>query len=1695
MPRFVILAFAILFTTQSTGASALAATAQGGQVSLFAQVRMDLGHIVAAAAATHIGALLTGNADRWNAMHAPPPVFPRTIPKPANPEIHAMHPLPPVRTGIKVEPPFPRMRPIAPKDAPPDPLAMKRTVATFGSARGGIMRKAQAVPTLLKPMSINSANSAGTGINPWWTYEEGAIPGVGKYMVNVASGNLIVQEDDVDIPERGIDLAFRRTYNSQSLHDSAGSDGGVPSNYGDGWTNNFDVHLAYNGSNVVTVYDLDGARYDYTSDGQGNWVAPAGQHAVLIYTGNCQYQWQKKNGTVYVFWSPAITSCPGGSGYAGYAGRTMGIYARNHNNNITFGFGWDNGDPSSAAHLVVIYATHSDGQTLSLHFTDFSGHRELAWLTRPDSVMITYSYDSSGDLSGVTEATNNSAYGYHQYNWWPGQAHQLIDVLPPRWAQSGAADGADTWFYFDGSNRVVGIQLYGYPNFTPDDGTGTALQPSYSTGARTMAYTTFSYPSTGETDLTDVDGHATNWFYDTVGRNSQTRDWTGSQWLVTYASWDSNNNLTESIDVRNQATDYAYDSNGNTVAVGLPSVSTNQGTFRPTTLYSYDRTNNADNIVAVCDPIFAHSHGQDWTSNPGTSDSLCPSQSGTTRYTWDYSDASEPFGRLSNSYTPLGYHRAYSYDSGAQGGDFGLPTSVVGDTFTQNDGTSRSPTQQFIYDGYGNLVCFSKLQDGSGTHWSRLTYDSLNRQTAVADPDDATLTVSQCSNSPGISGSYIVSSTTYYQNGQVASTQSPSEHASYGVSTTFTYDSNGNQIGQAGGYGPTQKWYDGADRLVEVVEPTSGSVYGSLSADLFPWLTRYIYDMSQNNQVSMQYGGGYYAHGNLFKTQRYVPAKLITVQSSYGTITTMSASRKQAAAKTAESTPAPSSLKPSAPILPRGSMRLPKALTPLTLAPRASLQTSPSAIAPRAIVRMSQPSGTGGQWMDVSGTAFDSLDRKSAEYHYIPGSDSIGTHSYTYDSGAAGLLVSETMPVGDSKTYTYDNAGRLGAVSFAVSSSSTYTAGRSYTYDPDGRVASVGNSEFGTWNYNYDADGRLSSLAEPAGGGSGIPGSPYSNSGTLTSPSTYLYSYYGNGWASQVQVQGSNAATQQESYRSDGLPQTDYYSTIPGSITRQYTPAGRITNRTDPSGSDSTTYDGYGRLATQSVPSGTYANFTYNDQGLPTDYRIYPVSGSYSEVQSDYTATGQLACKHTIDGPCNWYFDGTPIPNAPSYYAPDGNQYSNNAIVDTRNLLAVGTAVEDGSGNVVVSGSNAYDANTRITQTVSMTTYDDGRGDWQWVWQTQHTYQYDGEDHTTSVSDVAAVTSTITASHSYAWGPNGHPVTVGMSCNSGLPICGQMGGWHYNGLHWNGDALAFETRADSSVSDYKLGLDGDVLSGTLYNGNASGYSGATYYDRDASGATFADHNASGHSLFASCNGGPIANTPGPNNLGCGGGTAQQPGYYDASSGIILSYQRRDGITDGSANIQGVRNYSSETSQWTTPDAYAGEIHDPMSQAKYMWNRNNPLAYHDPSGYDVLIDLVPGGAGGLGHIELITYDPKTGKGWLLSAESSTGAPFGSTIGIHETRVSNVNSLPTEGHHYYHVSTSTAQDNAIKSVYDQHDKASKQGEHYNLLTNNCETTAQQALDKGRVDVGLSGIPNVNRLLPAVGVPEVLPNKIRL
>lgn len=692
-----------------------------------------------------------------------------------------------------------------------------------------------------------------TGINPWWTYEEGAIPGVGKYMLNVGTGNLLVQADDVDIPERGIDLAFRRTYNSMSHHDANNSDGSTTSVFGNGWTNTFDAHMAYNGtSNVMSVYDIDGARYDYAANGTGGWNPPPGVHSQLTYDGSCGYLWTKKSGTTYHFWSPAMGSNCGG---AAYNGRLYMILGRNQNNWVRFDYSWAGGNSSTAANLTQINAVHADGQTITLRFgaANGVGPNELLSITRTDGAVINYYYDNSGNLQEVDRPGNNAASVLPEtYAYTNGV---LVSVNSPRYVLSYRATGGnpsdgDVVNLAYSSGAVTQVANYGLTNFTPADGMNQVLQSGMPTALGTWSTANYAYTG-GTTSMSDSDGHSRIWTFDTLNRVIQTQVFVTSNFaLATSASWDADNNLVEAVDARGNATDYSYDSNGNTVEVAEPAQ--NAGGTRPTSLYSYDGYNN---VIAYCDPIETNSIGKSWTATPAPNSTPCPSQAGATRYVWNATDTAEPDGYITDAYTPLGYHHNFQYNQSVEGGDFGLPTSVTGDPITQTDGTSRTPTQTFAYDSYGNLTGYNR---GEGS-WT-LTYDTtslgnsgLNRLLIAKDPD-------------GYS-----SYTCYFANGQVQYTETPAQHAadqnpssckstSPMNSAWSTYDADGN-VGTTNDLEDPNDhesmYYDGADRKVEDV---SGAGIK----------TRYLYDLTQNGAfgtISFNGGAAFSAHGGLYGTQ------------------------------------------------------------------------------------------------------------------------------------------------------------------------------------------------------------------------------------------------------------------------------------------------------------------------------------------------------------------------------------------------------------------------------------------------------------------------------------------------------------------------------------------------------------------------------------------------------------------------------------------------------------------------------------------------------------------------------------------------------------------------------------------------------------------------------------------------------------
>ena len=1332
-----------------------------------------------------------------------------------------------------------------------------------------------------RTMSLPSDPTAsGTGINPWWRYQEEDVPGGGHLMVNVGTGNVLLQDDDMAVPHKGIAMAFRRTYNSQASQTPEGYYSAYQRMFGRGWTNTFDAHIIATAALAKSVYDVDGARYDYVSNGHGYTSLTPGQHAVLAWDGACGMTWTKKSGTIYYFYiSNPAGSCPAMSSVGGYAGRLHQIIGRNNNTYITFNYSWDNGDASVNGKISAITATTESGMSATMSFADYNGVRLLQQLTYPDgATTVSYGYDSLGNLTWVSRPPNNAAGTRPEqtYGYTPMGSDSILQwASSPRWQMLG--EGGYLYFTFVGSSAVSStlttLAHIGVMNWTPPDGTNTVLQPGVATSA--FQFLTEYYTS-GVTTPTfrDTDGHMSNWVVDGTGRPTQTQECTASAnqgqtctgtWLVSNESWDADNNLVSSIDQRGYETDYAYDGNGNTIAVAEPSTTTSQGTFRPTSLYDYDAFNN---VTAYCDPSETHAAGADWGSAPPASDSLCsshPVAHATFAFTYP---SYQPYGQLATMTTPLGYSRQITYAASQQGGtDFGLATSLTGAPFTQLDGTSNTPSQTFWYDAPGNLRCYSK-----GVGMYVLSYDALGRLTSEADPDDTAANAgSVCGKTSGQAGWNTQTTYTYFPDGSKSGQQTPSER-SLGVSSAFAYDLDGNittdvehhgcTSGTSCASGTTTKWYDGDDRLVEVQQPTD-STAGT-------WTLRYLYDLTGGGTVTMTASAApFAAYGNLFKTQTLL----------------------------------------------------------------------------------------GTQWTDQKGNAFDALDRSVQSFSYqlaeSPGTTpTIETTQQTYDAGypaTLGLLTQKTNPSGESVTYAYDELGQVHSQTYA--GDNNVTPSESYVYDANGRKASITSGTFGAQQYAYDDDGRLQQSIEPSSGG-------------LTDPAQLTYSYYGDGKESAVSV-ASPTFTQSNllaySYRADGDVQTQTANAFGGGTwSKSYTDAGRLLNV----GGVNTQHFAYdkpsGQLTSEALQSGTLS-FTHDAEGSVVTTNVpdlYPPSGGGPVTE---TLTTSLNVRGEISGE-NWAPNNGILPqekggSTAGYYSleavpSDGSDPScGDDSIDYINGMRLhrsctGTGA---TGGAPPGETWSFDATGRLTKDVNVA---DSSASYTEPPPRSLTYTlnstmtktttstYNAENRLLSTHAITSKMTTNTSTNqtttstkdygvtSVGWGPNDHPALLQFPSGPTPAVT----------LHWDGDMVLFVTDASGNVVDFNVGLDGEAVPGD------TAFTGMNAYDRDPSGTLIAINNSTGTSGMQ----------PRDPTLLEAASTASTPGFQGPGNPYV-QYVRSDGFQLAAPGvstiaINGVRAYDSSLGAWTTPDAYQGDVHDPASQQRYMFNRGNAYDYSDPSGY-------------------------------------------------------------------------------------------------------------------------------------------------
>lgn len=1390
----------------------------------------------------------------------------------------------------------------------------------------------------LGPNVVNSSALSITGMNHWWSYEEDSIPGVGTYMINVGTGNLVVQASDMSVPNKGVDLAFLRTYNSQSTHDYVNTDGSVPSNFGDDWTNTFDAHMATNSAGNLSVFDVDGARYDYgggyINGGTQCFTPPAGQFATLCWDGANGYYWTKKDGSEYYFHSPTETTSPV------LAGRIHEIFGRHHHNFLLFNYTTDQGEPATYQYLNTITVTTEDGRVATLNFgiVQYTAGvaRELANIVYPDgSTTVSYLYTVNGanNTIGVTEVDepgNGSITGWQnnaipqQYTYTNGR---MDKVSSPRWATSlgpapaplaSPTDGVQLEFYFNSTSSSIAKVTYtgnmdpsipSVSNGAPSSVPAQQVQSGYSAQpflyrTVTVAYQSASSEScvsstaTAATDWSDTDGHHTAYCTDASQRVVESHHYTGDSapgpsYITLQENWDSLNDAVSAIDASGNKTDYAYDNNGNLLAAAGPAV----GGIRATSLYQYDANNN---VVAYCDPVWSNANNDDWA--PPAPPNQCSIGSGVTVLQWSPPVAgADPFGELTKITTPLGYNEKLAYSPLSQqgGNDYGLPVSVTGDSFTQDNNVVNSPVQSFTYDSAGDLVCYSK---GGGT-WA-LQYDALNRPIEIADPDDgSSLSVTQCTKQSN--SKVIVSYSQYFANGAVQYDETPLQRAldisqskaNFTNAHAFTYDSDGDQLTESTQFGNQSglklQFYDAADREVEVVlqydprifaGPFDYGATGNYDSYVVPWATRYLYDLTKGGVVALSGGSSFAAHGNLFSTQEYLPST-----GSYA-------------------------------------------------------------------------------FLDTKGNAYDALDRPTSKYSYIGSSSCNGDcsqpyafSSITYDTDTNGSTLGlprlQCNSLGWCKEFGYDAEGRMTGTTY--SGDKGVTANATMTYTLNGQLASDTSTGIGTESYVYDNDHRLSEKIEASGDG-------------VSGASNLTYGYYGNGTRESVSVSPQIAPgfvashILDYSYGADGsLDEEDVAFPYNGlnqayKFVWTYTSAGRLLTRVEgtPSaptsvGSIAETYDTSGLLLTSTIPAGAYSSFVRDPEGEIVSYNVTGTASGGAALVRTISARGEILenSPHARDQAADGLLLGQSYVCPPNLcpgrqrnlaWVPSNVQYGTRSDAMITELISPKDCENDVCTGGAI-GEYQYDTNGRQTTASASWGLESGA----------YTRSYDADDHLISQVDgtwpTGWLAATTNGDNGYVWGPNGHPSKIGYVLGSGTYPNVTYGSLTYDTLHWDGDSLLFETDSNDNV-------DG-IFIGKLAAITQPGTGPFTVFDRDPDGSVVSEHNSSttygalnadnmlqrfGVDQYVSQSAGFV---PGATSLALIGNVGSGVGL-----GTVADPMLPDGVTDGTNTFQGGRTFDSSIGSWIQPDADSGEVGDPMSQRSYVWNRNNPVAFSDPSGF-------------------------------------------------------------------------------------------------------------------------------------------------
>ena len=630
-------------------------------------------------------------------------------------------------------------------------------------------------------VAIVSGNSIGLNLSSLATLGQRGVIGNSasgrngeQVYVNIATGNLVVQDRDDRLVGVGGATSALRTYNSQ---------GQFTDDNGDNWWNGLDTKLQLNGtaltagSSVVRT-DRDGSTATYQYDtGRGLYVSTdgAGAYDTLAYdSGSGKYTWTD-----------------------GDTQRTE-VY--------------------DAAGRI---ATSTDPQGRTLTYT--WGSRGVTAVSNSDGESIQLDYDANGNVSrvrsmvlvnGALKALSAVSYGYDASN---RLSTVKLDLTPD---DGSTADGNvyQTTYTYDGtSNRIATIaQTDGSSlSFTYVNISGQYRVASVTDGLGQA--TSYSYDlANSQTTVTDPLGLVARYTYGTNGQlaSLDAPAANGSRQVTTF-TYNATGDVTRVVDADGRAIDMEYDASGN---------QTLQRDARGNTVKRvFDAQNHllSETAYLVADPDGA---------GPGL-----PSLPQTTRYVYDAANKGllrfliSPEGRVTEyRYDAAGNRvRSIAYAGGTYNVATLTETSVLTESQLASWGAAQdmrrvaltemaydfrgqllsttaysavdatgtgvsggAATTQYVYDQHGWLL---KTVSGTGAI-TQYSYDGLGRLVATLDPASQLTTTryDDAGNKTSVlAANGLVTTSLYDKAGRLVSVSQFNGAAQSLGQTTYAYDADG----------------------------------------------------------------------------------------------------------------------------------------------------------------------------------------------------------------------------------------------------------------------------------------------------------------------------------------------------------------------------------------------------------------------------------------------------------------------------------------------------------------------------------------------------------------------------------------------------------------------------------------------------------------------------------------------------------------------------------------------------------------------------------------------------------------------------------------------------------------------------------------------------------------------------------------